>query len=318
VIFEWLRNWKESRDHREIENAVYKYITPEGIEKIIANRDGPFHLENETRVLTVMSCGIQNFTLISERLQDDSHILSSFINEYLAKMLAPVVNHEGTIDNFLGDRIWAFWNAPLDDKRHASNACQTALEMCAALKQLNQELLSTHSEIKSHLPIVNRIGIDTGTSRVGNFGFEMRFDYTAIGFSVTKSALLEEWSKKYDVDILISEDTREQSSKFATIEVDLVLPNRFAESIRLHALVGDHKILSDRRFEKLLKVHNQMLDAYRNRDWVKASECIKTCREVMHQDWNLSGIYDVFENRIAMFSITPPPPDWTGVHVIEP
>ena len=34
----------------------------------------------------------------------------------------------------------AFWNAPLDDPRHADHACESALAMLAELDRVNREL----------------------------------------------------------------------------------------------------------------------------------------------------------------------------------
>ena len=38
-----------------------------------------------------------------------------------------VGKHDGTIIQFLGDSIFAMWNAPVSDERHAEKACRAAL-----------------------------------------------------------------------------------------------------------------------------------------------------------------------------------------------
>ena len=48
-------------------------------------------------------------------------------------------------DKQVGDCLMAFWNAPLDDERHAYRACKAALDMFEAVAGLNRELAAEAS-----------------------------------------------------------------------------------------------------------------------------------------------------------------------------
>ena len=66
--------------------------------------------------------------------------MTRLINRVLTPMTDAVLVQAGTIDKYIGDCLMAFWNAPLDDARHASNACTAALGMFEAVDGLNREL----------------------------------------------------------------------------------------------------------------------------------------------------------------------------------
>ena len=106
----------------------------------------------------------------------------------------------------------AFWNAPLDDPKHACNAVVAALGMRRALAELNIAL-----QHERGFEINTGIGINTGPCIVGNMGSSSRFDYSVIGDAVNLASRLEGQCKEYNTDLIISEATMQQA---ATNEYD--------------------------------------------------------------------------------------------------
>src|SRR6202000_1257081 len=103
---------------------------------------------------------------------------------------------EGTVDKFIGDAVFAFWNAPLPTERHEHMACTTALKGRAALRRLNERwaekgLVSWHT----------RFGVHVGDAVLGNVGSSDRLDYTAIGDTVNVASRLEALNKYYGTGI---------------------------------------------------------------------------------------------------------------------
>jgi adenylate cyclase len=115
-------------------------------------------------------------------------------------MSAVVVQHNGTIDKFIGDAIMAFWNAPQDDPEHAQHALNAALAM-------QKEIAALDSFCVEHgiVPIGIGIGIETGVALVGNFGSEHRRTYTAMGEPVVLASRLEGITRTLQQSILIGE-----------------------------------------------------------------------------------------------------------------
>ena len=69
---------------------------------------------------------------------------------------------------------------------HAARCCRAALDMLAALADLNRRW---EAEGLPRLGI--RIGISSGNAIVGNFGSSTRFSYTAVGDTVNLASRLE-------------------------------------------------------------------------------------------------------------------------------
>ena len=85
----------------------------------------------------------------------------------------------------------AFWNAPIDDEKHASNAVEAARRMILTMERVNQELKDSG---KSQFDLKIGVGLGTGYCVVGNMGSDQRFDYTVLGDIVNSKGWLQ-WIK---------------------------------------------------------------------------------------------------------------------------
>ena len=59
------------------------------------------------------------------------------MSEYFEELVSLIIRGDGTVDKFIGDAIFAFWNAPLAVKRHEHAACTAALQCHAASQRMN-------------------------------------------------------------------------------------------------------------------------------------------------------------------------------------
>lgn len=192
-----------------------------------------------------------------------------------------ILERRGTIDKYMGDCIMAFWNAPLDDPRHATNACAAALAMRARLGLLNEELrLEAEREQRPFRPLAIGIGLNTGPACVGNMGSDQRFDYSVLGDTVNLASRLEGQSKTYGVTTVIGEPTLAEAPEFATLELDLIKVKGKTEAVRIHALLGEPEMTASPGFRSLAEVHEDMLAAYRAQDWETAQALVARCRTV--------------------------------------
>lgn len=152
--------------------------------------------------VTAMFTDIYDFTTISERSAPEEVV--AMLSVYF-DIFGEVVNaHNGTIIQFLGDSVFAMWNAPIADQRHAENACRCALAV--------EERLVKHNAVQREkgLPeFRTRYGIHTGLALVGSVGAEERLQYTAMGDTINLASRLEGINKQYGTSILASEATME-------------------------------------------------------------------------------------------------------------
>src|SRR3546814_6846138 len=129
----------------------------------------------------------------------------------------------------MGESVMAFWNAPLDDRDHAANACRAALAMTASVARLNEERAQEAAATgEPFLPLRIGIGINSGECLVGNLGSDIRFDYSAMGDAVNVASRLEGQTKTYGVPVLVGEATAAARSEEHTSELQSLMRLSYA------------------------------------------------------------------------------------------
>ncbi|HXT01372.1 MAG TPA: adenylate/guanylate cyclase domain-containing protein [Elusimicrobiota bacterium] len=298
------------RDRRKITDTFGRYLSPKVVENLAKNPGG-VELGGETREMTFHFCDIRGFTTISEKF--DPHGLTAFINRFLTPMTQIILDHDGTIDKYMGDCIMAFWNAPMSVPGHAKKACAAALAMHAKLAELNAAWQADAKAKGISLPEIHiGTGLNTGPCVVGNMGSTLRVDYTVLGDDVNLASRLEGQSKAYGVDVVIGPGTREQAPEFAAIELDLIKVKGKTRPVRIFALLGDAAVAASPEFQALAKAHADLLAAYRGREWEELERLLKEARR-LGGPWRLGKLYDLYSERLAACRLDPPVEGWDGV-----
>ena len=206
----------------------------------------------------------------------------------------------------------AFWNAPLDDPKHAEDGCRSALAMVQAMAPLNARLeQEAKEEGRKHLDLKVGLGLNSGDAVVGNMGTAQRMDYSVLGDTVNTAARLEGQSKTYGVEILMSEATRAPVRDLAFLELDLVQVVGKSEPVRIFTLVGDQSLARSEVFLEAESVQKHMLECYRTRRWQEALELIGQLEQLDLQ--RFKGYLSMMRQRIEAFNNAPPGEDWGGV-----
>jgi adenylate cyclase len=231
------------------------------------------------------------------------------MNSFLSPMTEIITERKGTIDKYIGDCIMAFWNAPLDDPDHATNAVQAAQAMRRKLVELNH-LWQAEAAYRVFLPVRVGIGINTGECVVGNFGSLQHFDYSLLGDPVNLASRLEGLGKVYGIDLMIGEETAGCLDNSALIELDLVAVKGKSEAGRIYTLPPE-RIPEDQFIDR----HSELLGAYRRQDWVTAMRLLDDGRLAAARF--LAPVYDLYRRRIAQFQTEAPPVNWNGVFTAE-
>jgi adenylate cyclase len=140
---------------------------------LLANPDVDI-LKGERKVLTVLYADLRGSTDLAERTQ--AELLVGFINDYLSRMTDVILEHEGTLDKFVGDEVMALFGAPIPQDDHALRAVRVGLAMQAAYRTV----MKSWQERGVDAPLIG-VGIATGRMTVGEMGGSQRADYTVIG-----------------------------------------------------------------------------------------------------------------------------------------
>lgn len=215
--------------------SFQRYV-PHSLVKKLVHTGKIAKVGGQNQTITILFSDIKNFTTISESTSPQK--LMTYLSDYFQSMTEAVIQHEGTLDKYIGDAIMAIWNAPSKDVEHAFHACETAKSMQKRLESLNKR----HKN--EGFPEFNiRIGIHTGEAIVGNVGSEDRLNYTALGDTVNLASRLESISKNYNTQIIVSHATFNQvSEKFHFRFLDEVTVRGKQESIAIYELITNQDI----------------------------------------------------------------------------
>jgi adenylate cyclase len=296
----------EKKSRKKVIGAFEKYVSKEVVKEILDDPE-KLKLGGERRTITIFFSDIRGFTTISEKLSPEE--LVKLLNEYLTEMTNIILTHNGVVDKYMGDAIMAFWNAPLDQPKHAELTCSTALEMEKRLKQLQKEWAS-----RGVPPLEIGVGINTGPAVVGNMGSYERFDYTAMGDTVNLGSRLEGLNKQYGTRIIISETTKTAVEKkpFLVRKLDRVMVKGKKEPITIYELSSKKEDALD-WYYNVIEHFEKGLEEYFKQQWDKASHEFKSVLKIRPED----GPSKAFIERCEYFKHHPPEKDWDGVWVMK-
>jgi len=214
----------EGSQRRFLKSAFSQYVSPKLVDQIIHD-PSKLNLGGEKIEMTAVFTDIRAFSTFSEALGDPAKLVE-LLNFYLTKMSDIILDHEGTIDKYIGDAIVGFFGAPIQMKNHAVLACRSAVMMKKAELEINREALEKgliNDKVMEALlakgkvtgmndpcPVYTRLGINTGDMVAGNMGTPSKTNYTIMGNAVNLAARLEGVNDQYDTSgILISEYTKD-------------------------------------------------------------------------------------------------------------
>ena len=212
-----------------IRSAFGRYVSPEVAQAILESPEG-LRFGGAKRIVTVLMSDLRGYTRFAE--QGSPEEVMEILNGYLARMAEVVIAHGGTINEFIGDAIFAVYGAPVTHTDHAERAAATALAMQAALVDINAE------HARRGLPAFEMgIGLHTGEAVVGNIGSEQRAKYAVVGSAVNVASRVE--SATVGGQILLTARTLAELGELARVGPPVALEVKgLSEPLTLHELQG--------------------------------------------------------------------------------
>lgn len=231
--------------NRFIRETFGRYLSDDIVDSLLETTEG-LKLGGEKRRVTIMMTDLRGFTRIAEGLPPE-HVVR-LINNYLEAMTEVIVEHQGTIDEFIGDAILVIFGAPVlrdDDARRAVK--------CAVAMQLAMDQVNAKNE-RDGLPRVEMgIGLNTGEVVVGNIGSHKRAKYGVVGATVNATSRIE--SLTVGGQVLISAATLADTGPGVEIAgVSEALVKGVAEPIAIYEIAGIDGLRVPRREEELIEL----------------------------------------------------------------
>ncbi len=211
---------------RERDRAISifgQHVSPQVAELLLHQ---PLDCTGEERQVCVMFLDIRDFSRIAgERSPTE---VMEYLNTLFSFMIPVINEHSGIINKFLGDGFMAVFGAPLDD----AAVCEHAVEAAhVILRQVN-----TMNEAGQIPPTRLGIGLHLGVALTGNVGGGERKEYTVIGDVVNLAARIEQATKQFHAELLISEDVAKALDGIAGEDLGLVELKGQARPVRLFKL----------------------------------------------------------------------------------
>ena len=197
-----------ARNADKVRETFGRYLTDEVVATLLENPDGA-KLGGERRKITILTSDLRGFTAISERLSPEEVV--KILNLYLGYMADAIAEHQGTIDEFMGDGILVLFGAPTVREDDARRAVACAVAMQLAMAPVNEEMKKLGLP-----PLKMGIGINTGEVVVGNIGSTKRTKYGIVGNQVNLTYRIESFTT--EGQILISQSTLKDAGEDVKID----------------------------------------------------------------------------------------------------
>ena len=308
IIYQFLH---EQQDKKFLRDTFGTYISPEVLDKMYEEKQAPT-LGGIEGHHTAFFSDIQNFSTFSEVLEPEKMV--AIMNEYLTVMSKIILDHEGTLDKYIGDAIVAFYGAPVNVENHEKKSCFTALAMQEALNDLRIKWKKENDWPDIVYSMQHRIGLNCGKMVTGNMGSEMRMNYTMMGDTVNLAARLESSAKHYGVYNFVGENIYEATKDdFIFRFLDFVRVKGKNIPVKVYELVS-HKDNISHENVALVKLFEDGLDLYYQQDWSNALSRFEEAEKIEnHFTSRNTTPSNIYIKRCLKFKENPPGKDWDGV-----
>ena len=177
--------------------ALERFLPPPVVDRVVAG-DLRRLMAGERRVVTILFADLRGSTALAEHLEPEAVV--ALLNDYVGALARCVLARGGMVRQFLGDGLMAIFGAfESDASDGASPAIEATLHMRQAIGEVNAA--------RSSAPMRFGVGIHTGEVVMGSIGIPQQAEITAFGDTVNTASRLQDLSKQFGVDSVLSAET---------------------------------------------------------------------------------------------------------------
>ena len=149
---------------------------------------------------TVLAMDIRNFTAFAETHSPDE--IMDFQNKIFGPVIDIINQHQGVVNQIMGDGLMATFGTPVSNPLHADMAFEASLKIQSKVKELvEQEIIPTTRV---------GLGLHTGDVVTGNIGNESRKQYSISGSAVIIAFRVEQLNKEFGSELLITDAVKDK------------------------------------------------------------------------------------------------------------
>lgn len=276
-------------------SAFEKYVPPELV-RMIHTGGRLAELGVERALVAVMFADIIGFSRLSQRT--DPETLAAQLTDFYSLMDEVVNEHGGVVDKFGGDSVMALWGTPA---RPSTNPGRSAI--LAALDYIRMQ--KDEPDVK----FACGIGINVGQAVVGNIGTTRRLNYTAIGDTVNLANRIEDLTRIFRVDLLVSESAWEQAAdEVVGREIDTVVVRGRDDPVVLYQPMARTEHATEAQI-RVCALYEEGLALYRASKFEAAADVLA---DLLHE-FPHDTPSEVLLKRCLSYQRKPPAPSWQGV-----
>jgi class 3 adenylate cyclase len=219
-----------ARRLQALSEKLGRYLAPQVYKSLFdGSRDA--EIRTQRKKLTVFFSDIKDFTASTSKWQPED--ITFLLNSYFSEMSKIALEYGGTLDKFIGDAMVIFFGDP--DTHGVKEDALRCVKMALAMQRRMSELQILWREMGSDKTFQVRMGINTGYCDVGNFGSDLRMDYTIIGSEVNLAARLEQAADPGG--IVISKETYGLvRDEIVADELEPLMAKGFAEPLAVYSV----------------------------------------------------------------------------------
>jgi adenylate cyclase len=281
-----------------MQQSLAMYVSPDMAKQIAKN---PTMLKPgaEKQELSILFSDIANFTTMSEGMDPDD--LAKLMNKYFeAAVGLCIYKVNGTVVKFIGDAIFAVWNAPTLQADHHQKACRGAI--------LLRDQVTDFEFKKPGLEVRTRIGLHAGEASVGNFGSSTRVDYTAFGENINLASRMEGLNKYLGTSILATGPIISHvKDKFVARFLGNFQLKGFEKAVEVYELIGFPEDAEKSRAYR--EAFADALSLFKARKWDEAEQAFEC---IIQQRGGTDGPSKFYLKQLAEVRAEEPPADWDG------
>jgi class 3 adenylate cyclase len=217
------------RDRDFIRGVLGRYVSPDVAQHCLEDREA-LRLGGDVRTVSILMSDLRGFSALSERLGPEQMI--GLLNRYFSRMVPVILDHRGTINEFIGDAILVLFGAPVERPDDAERAVRCAWAMQRTMTAFNAESRGLG------LPeLTMGIGLHAGRVVAGNIGSADRVKYGVVGPPVNLAARIE--SLTVGPQVLLSREMVERVGSIVRVGPPHAETLKgIAEPVVVHELLG--------------------------------------------------------------------------------